>query len=128
MPLELGNLVNLKLPRRQPAERGDTPAVGKSRQPDKAVPYNNQLTGRMPPELGNLATLEFLLLIQLNGEMPPELGNLANLTWLALDNNQLSGVIPPWAISADPHDNQLSRAKQFVGPNMNSSDRLVFCE
>ena len=32
---------------------------------------------------------------QLSGEIPPELGNLANLTRLSLSTNQLSGEIPP---------------------------------
>ena len=44
----------------------------------------NQLSGEIPPELGNLANLEDLALRgnQLSGEIPPELGNLANLTVL----------------------------------------------
>ena len=32
---------------------------------------------------------------QLSGSIPPELGNLANLTMLGLGSNQLSGSIPP---------------------------------
>ena len=57
----------------------------------------NQLSGEIPPELGNLANLEGLHLggNQLSGEIPPELGNLANLTSLSLHENQLSGEIPP---------------------------------
>ena len=31
---------------------------------------------------------------QLSGEIPPELGNLANLTRLYLDGNQLTGCVP----------------------------------
>ena len=56
----------------------------------------NQLSGKIPPELGNLANLELLWLVrnQLSGEMPPELGNLANLTQLYLGGNQLSGCVP----------------------------------
>ena len=58
---------------------------------------NNQLSGEIPPELGNLANLTELDLRfnQLSGEIPPELGNLANLEWLDLGLNQLSGEIPP---------------------------------
>ncbi len=43
---------------------------------------NNQLSGEIPPELGNLAGLEWLDLggNQLSGEIPPELGNLYSLT------------------------------------------------
>ena len=57
----------------------------------------NQLSGEIPSELGNLANLEGLSLYenQLSGEIPPKLGNLANLTYLRLDDNQLSGEIPP---------------------------------
>ena len=53
----------------------------------------NQLSGEIPPDLGNLANLTELRLIdnQLSGEIPTELGNLANLTTLRLDENQLSG-------------------------------------
>ena len=59
--------------------------------------YDNQLSGEIPPELGNLASLQVLTLFdnQLSGEIPPELGNLANLSRLYLHNNQLSGEIPP---------------------------------
>ena len=44
------------------------------------LPANN-LTGRIPPELGALASLEFLFLPEndLTGRIPPELGALANL-------------------------------------------------
>ena len=59
--------------------------------------WNNQLSGEIPPELGNLANLESLQLRnnQLSGGIPPELGNLANLESLDLGENQLSGGIPP---------------------------------
>ena len=58
--------------------------------------HNNNLTGTIPPELGNLANLDFLTLSHndLSGPIPPELGNLANLTNLRLSYNQLSGQIP----------------------------------
>jgi Leucine-rich repeat (LRR) protein len=58
---------------------------------------NNQLSGSIPPELGNLASLERLYLQcnQLSGSIPPELGNLASLQVVFLYMNQLSGSIPP---------------------------------
>ena len=57
---------------------------------------NNQLTGMIPAELGNLAKLKDLRLSRNNlvGEIPPELGNLANLNNLRLSGNQLTGCIP----------------------------------
>ena len=56
----------------------------------------NNLTGPIPPELGNLASLERLWLWenQLSGSIPAELSELANLISLYLNDNQLSGPIP----------------------------------
>ena len=57
----------------------------------------NQLSGEIPPELGRLISLQKLELAsnQLTGEIPPELGELASLQSLELFSNQLSGEIPP---------------------------------
>ena len=57
----------------------------------------NDLTGEIPPELGNLANLRSLSLHDndLTGEIPPELGNLANLQVLDMNgNSDLSGALP----------------------------------
>ena len=56
----------------------------------------NQLSGTIPPALGNLTSLTVLDLHsnQLSGTVPSQLGKLANLTVLSLDNNRLSGEIP----------------------------------
>ena len=56
----------------------------------------NQLTGRIPAELGNLTSLRELSLgnNQLTGGIPTELGNLANLQSLYLSDNPLTGCIP----------------------------------
>ena len=57
---------------------------------------SNQLTGTIPPEVGDLANLEGLVLQdnQLSGLIPPELGNLGKLKMLFLGENRLSGAIP----------------------------------
>ena len=57
----------------------------------------NGLVGSIPPELGQLKSLEVLDLWEnsLTGSIPPELGNLENLRGLSLSNNELSGPIPP---------------------------------
>ena len=59
--------------------------------------YNNQLSGPIPSEIGNLTALMTLYLYnnQLSGPIPPEIGNLAAVWGLNLSSNQLSGPIPP---------------------------------
>ena len=59
--------------------------------------FDNQLSGPIPPELSNLASLRVLNLghNQLTGPIPTELGLLTNLTELSLENNQLGGQIWP---------------------------------
>ena len=56
----------------------------------------NQLTGSIPPEIGNMTNLEWLDLSnnQLTGSIPSKIGNLTNLTGLNLAYNQLTGEIP----------------------------------
>ena len=57
---------------------------------------HNQLSGSIPPELGNLSELLGMILFvnRLSGPIPPELGNLSRLRILSLSDNQLSGSIP----------------------------------
>ena len=57
----------------------------------------NNLTGTIPRELGNLTNLVRLYLsdTSLTGTIPPELGNLTNLRSLDLNENSLTGTIPP---------------------------------
>lgn len=56
----------------------------------------NQLIGSIPPELGNLNLLTDLFLSwnQLSGTIPSELVQLSNLEWLWLQRNQLTGALP----------------------------------
>ncbi|XLU22917.1 hypothetical protein S245_058983 [Arachis hypogaea] len=55
----------------------------------------NKLTGTIPKEIGNIATLKLLLLNgnNLSGSLPDELGNLTKLNRFQVDENQLSGPI-----------------------------------
>ena len=70
---------------------------GDGRVVDLALTENN-LTGALPPELGNLTALVDLILSRnrdLTGPIPPELGRLTNLMDLRLDHSNLTGPIPP---------------------------------
>jgi len=57
---------------------------------------NNQLSGPLPSELGNLTALEQVNLSNNNitGPIPPEIGNMTALIVMELQNNMLSGVLP----------------------------------
>ena len=57
---------------------------------------NNDLTGTIPPELGNLARLTWLNFTSndLTGAIPPEIGGLDALRILFLGDNGLTGSIP----------------------------------
>ncbi|WOK92877.1 leucine-rich repeat receptor-like kinase protein FLORAL ORGAN NUMBER1 [Canna indica] len=57
---------------------------------------NNQISGPIPPAIGNLPALQTLSLYanQLSGRIPPEIGNLKNLSKLNLSGNSISGDIP----------------------------------
>ena len=68
---------------------------GSGRVVDLGLTRNN-LTGRIPFELGDLVNLRWLWLDgnALEGPIPAELGNLKHLEWLLLDGNNLTGPIP----------------------------------
>ena len=67
--------------------------------------YRNNLTGSIPPSLGNLANLEWLNQSNLTGSIPPSLGNLANLEGLPRRRGQSRrrwGTWPTWNVASQP--------------------------
>ena len=94
---------------------------------------NNNLTGTLPSQLGELAELERLVLDgnSLTGRVPPELGNLGKLTMLNLRDNSLSGSIPAelGALSSldtlDLFNNDLSGLIPAALGNLASVQRLT---
>jgi len=61
-----------------------------------ALEGNDYLTGNIPPAIGNITSLQQLVLShnQLTGSIPVELANLTNLIYFSLATNQLTGTIP----------------------------------
>jgi hypothetical protein len=57
---------------------------------------NNNLTGSLPPEIGNLIWLRSFNIgsNKFSGPLPTEFGNLINLTVINLSSNQFSGPLP----------------------------------
>ena len=70
------------------------PELGQLAQLEQLYLASNSLTGPIPPELGQLQVLG-LDSNSLTGPIPPELGQLAQLEQLQLSSNNLSGPIPP---------------------------------
>ena len=75
---------------------------------------NNQLTGSIPVQLSKLVSLTHLYLFgnQLTGSIPVQMSNLASLTVLNLANNQLTGSIPV----------QLSKLASLTVLNLSGND------
>ena len=73
------------------------PELGNLRHIVKLELHQNDLTGPIPRELGGLTHLEVLdlALNDLTGPIPPDFGDLTNLTWMSLLQNNLTGPIPP---------------------------------
>ncbi len=78
----------------------------------------NDLTGPIPSELGNLTSMERLYLDEndLTGPIPSELGNLTSLVRLALSSNNLSGPIPPEFGSLTSLESLSLPSNELTGP------------
>lgn len=99
----------------------------------------NQLTGAIPPALGNLSSLRNLNLRgnRLVGPIPRALGNLAELRTLHLEDNSLTGLLPSTFLTLErlaqiyfsannglcvPYTDAFSEwlaAREYVGPRCN---------
>ena len=79
---------------------------------------DNELTGTIPPELGDLPQLRRLVLgaNELTGTIPPELGGLSQLTMLDLGRNSLRGTIPSELGSLPRLDSLLLHRNELTGP------------
>ena len=84
------NLYNNNLSGFLPPEIGDLNSL------DRLQLFGNDLGGTLPPEIGDLQELSILYLSmnQFSGTIPDNFGNLDKLYFMALDGNQLSGIIP----------------------------------
>ena len=95
---EDGNVVDLTLARNNlsgdiPAEVGLLKHLG-----GLDLAFNEDVTGTIPPEIGELGNLTALLLHHnaLIGGIPREILQLGRLDTLDLHHNQLSGTLPEW--------------------------------
>ncbi|XP_037456887.1 LRR receptor kinase SERL2-like [Triticum dicoccoides] len=72
------------------------PSIGNLTSLETILLQNNIITGPIPAEIGNLASLKTLDLSGNNfyGEIPPSVGHLESLQYLRLNNNTLSGPFP----------------------------------
>ncbi len=75
-----------------PSELGDLTNLE-----ELSLSIGGDFLGELPSELGDLTNLELLSIGGgFSGELPSWLGNLTNLQFLWLGNNQFSGELPSW--------------------------------
>ncbi|KAK1316654.1 hypothetical protein QJS10_CPA05g01641 [Acorus calamus] len=93
----LGSPSTPPTPRRQLLHRHHPPGVRPVGAHRVSPVSGNKLVGPIPPEIGNLSTLQQLYVSYFNsydGGIPDEIGNLSNLVHLDMANCGLSGEIP----------------------------------
>ncbi|XP_012574858.1 probable LRR receptor-like serine/threonine-protein kinase At1g53430 isoform X2 [Cicer arietinum] len=97
MPSEFGNLTQLKvLDLTRNYLNGSIPTSFATNSLVVLSLLGNRLSGPIPKEIGDIASLEDLVLEnnQLGGPLPPSLGNLSKLKRLLLSSNNFTGTIP----------------------------------
>nr|XP_029120078.1 probable LRR receptor-like serine/threonine-protein kinase At1g53440 isoform X2 [Elaeis guineensis] len=97
LPEEFANLTFLReLDLTRNYLNGSIPRAWASLPLTKVSLLGNRISGRIPSELGEIITLEELVLEdnQLQGSIPVALGNLVNLKQLTLSSNNLTGELP----------------------------------
>ena len=79
---------------------------------------DNEMSGTIPAELGNLTSLEYLWFNrnQLSGPIPAELGNLTSLEVLVLNRNRLVGTIPHQLANLSSLETLALWGNQLSGP------------
>ncbi|MCY4505949.1 MAG: cadherin-like beta sandwich domain-containing protein [Acidobacteria bacterium] len=79
---------------------------------------DNEMSGTLPAELGNLTSLEYLWFNrnQLSGPIPAELGNLTSLEVLVLNRNRLVGTIPHQLANLSSLETLALWGNQLSGP------------
>ncbi len=89
--------------------------------------HQNNLTGTIPPEIGQLQELRSLHLPvnRLTGSIPPEIGQLSNLSYLSFFGNELTGEIPPELLQLHSLQNLHLGSNELTGEIPSNIDQLV---
>ncbi|KAK2373558.1 putative LRR receptor serine/threonine-protein kinase [Trifolium repens] len=79
---------------------------------------NNNLTGRIPPFIGNLASLVLLYMTKnhLEGDIPQEICSLKHLTTIAVSQNRIYGTFPSCLYNMSSLTAISVAANEFNGP------------
>ncbi|KAF2314423.1 hypothetical protein GH714_026276 [Hevea brasiliensis] len=78
--------------------------------PTEEGPFGYRLTSSIPQEIGNIATLEELILRNclMIGTIPEYVGDMTELKQLFLTNNSLTGILPDWILNSKQNLNLVS--------------------